>query len=522
MIASATSSELRHVKDMVAHGQIQDGLAFCMTLAQRYPADPEPILLEGQVSLDAGLIDRARSAFERVLALKPESIDAVILLVTALVRSGDRQQALSIAAPLLVAIDKLTSDQLDSLGTILAFCDEADHALHLFRRAVESDDENPHKLFNLATVERMHGQLKAAEERLDKVIALTPDDAQAYYVRAELRRQTRERNHVPELEHHAAKFAGRSATLVNFALAKELEDIGEYARSFTALRRACDSERSRMRYDVDDDVRTIDQLIREHDELSIRGAEPGYPTREPIFVIGLPRSGTTLVERIIGSHSRVFDAGELNAFPASAIRMAGKLMNKSSFVTQSLRIAPAELGSAYIAATRPQTGGTERFTDKLPLNYLYAGLIARALPFAKIVALDRSPLDVCYAMYKTFFTGAYPFTYDLRDVARYYAAWTRLMAHWRLVLGDRLITVSYEHLVAEPEFTTRRLIASLDLKWEDQCLESHTRRDAVTTASATQVRRPINTSSVNRWQVYRDELKPLMDELRKLNVDCGD
>ena len=166
-------------------------------------------------------------------------------------------------------------------------------------------------------------------------------------------------------------------------------------------------------------------------------------------------------------------------------------------------------GERYIAGTRPQTGGKRRFIDKLPLNYLYAGLIRRALPRARIVALAREPMDSCYAMYKTLFTSAYPFSYDLDDLGRYYLAWQRLLRHWQEVLGDALLVVSYEKLVDDQEAVTRRILAHCELPWQVECLEFHVRPGAVLTASATQVRRPLYGTSVGKWRHYEEQLRPL-------------
>jgi hypothetical protein len=256
----------------------------------------------------------------------------------------------------------------------------------------------------------------------------------------------------------------------------------------------------------------MDRIIAAHNRAALAQGE-GYDNDEAIFVIGLPRSGTTLVERILAAHTDVQAAGELQAFPQICVEAVqarnGTSVSKLQFVERALDVDPHLLGRRYIAATRPQTGHKPRFIDKLPLNYLYAGLIRRALPRARIVALMREPMDSCYAMYKTLFTGAYPFTYALDDLGRYYQAWQRLMHHWRSILGAALLVVSYEELVTDQEAVTRRIVAHCGLPWQAECLAFHTRPGAVATASAVQVRRPMYSTSVGKWRHYQEQLQPL-------------
>jgi hypothetical protein len=280
-----------------------------------------------------------------------------------------------------------------------------------------------------------------------------------------------------------------------------------------------------MTYNVEDDVSTIDRIIQLHDHAAIENCR-GIEATECIFVVGLPRTGTTLVEQILSSHSAVYGAGELPAFPAEIIkavqRLAGRLqVGKHEFAELALKVDAAELGGSYLEATRPQTGHTPFFVDKLPTNYLYAGMIRRALPNARIIVLARDPMDSCFAMYRTLFSGAYPFSYDLSELAVYYAAWHRLIRHWQSVLGESLLVVRYEDLVLDYEATTRRLLAHCGLRWDDACLAFHKQTKAVTTASAVQVRRPLYLSSVGKWRNYQEYLKPLSESLKQLEPPRG-
>jgi tetratricopeptide (TPR) repeat protein len=444
----------------------------------------------------------------------PDDATLLIQYGQCLFRLGRGQEALAVALRAQAA-EPGTPALQDALGTLLTHLEEPSRALPHFLLAAEGAPENINFKYNLAMAQRMNGDLEAAEANLDAVIAARPHDGEAYHARSDLRVQTPERNHVAELEQVLRQLAGRRTVLpVAFALAKELEDLGEYSRSFAHLHQACRSYRASLRYDVADDVAVLDKLRMMHDVTAIENIRAQFDNRECIFIVGLPRSGTTLVERILGAHSQVYAAGEMDVFARVAIaavaRQAKAPVKKLEFVDQALKLDFARLGSQYLAATRPRTGYTAKFTDKLPLNYLYAGLIHAALPGARFVALHRNPMDSCYAMYKTLFATAYPFTYDLGELCRYYVAWKRLMRHWEGVIGEAWLPVSYEDLVSDQEGVSRRIVSHCGLSWEDRCLEFHRRPAAVTTASAVQVRRPVYSDSVGKWRHHVHDLEPLV------------
>ena len=280
-----------------------------------------------------------------------------------------------------------------------------------------------------------------------------------------------------------------------------------------------------MQYQVEDDVETIDRLIEVHTREAISNVDVDRTcsSKEPIFIVGLPRSGTTLVERIIGSHSTVYSAGELNEFAYALMgnskkQFAGQKMSKMGLVDRSLSLNLKQLGESYIQSTRPRTGHTPYFIDKLPLNYLYCGLIHAAIPNAKIILLQRNPMDVCYAVYKTLFTSPYPFSYDLKELGSYYLAYRRLMDHWKSTLGELMLTVDYEQLVYSQEEQSRRIVEYCGLPWEDACLDFQNNKSASSTASSVQVRQPIYTSSIGQWRNYQQQLEPLVELFKENGI----
>ncbi len=507
------AARLAQAQAQLAAGDLRNASVLALELIQSFPADPRPWTLMASVHLRANRADLAAVCLERAVGCAPEDAAAVIRHGQCLARLGRRSEALAAAAAAAV-LPLATAALLDGLATLYTHCEEPARALPFYQRAVAAAPGNTAYLYNLATAQRMLGELAAAETSLDRVIAVKPADYAAWYTRADLRTQTPDRNHIGALRAMLdTGVADQSAQIMlRFALAKELEDLGEYAASFGQLKIGCDLQRAAMSYDVAGDVATMDRIIATHDAAVLTHGR-SHDNDEAIFVIGLPRSGTTLIESILAAHSEVQAAGELQAFPQACIdavqERGGAKVPKLGFVERALAIDPRELGERYITATRPQTGGRRRFTDKLPLNYLYAGLIRRALPRARIVAVMREPMDSCYAMYKTLFSGAYPFTYDLDDLGRYCLAWQRLTRHWQEVLGAAFMVVRYEQLVAEQETVTRQILAHCGLPWQQACLEFHARPGAVATASAVQVRRPLYGTSVGKWRHYQTQLRPL-------------
>jgi hypothetical protein len=237
----------------------------------------------------------------------------------------------------------------------------------------------------------------------------------------------------------------------------------------------------------------------------------------------MPRTGTTLVERILSSHSQVFSAGELTNFGLELKRAARTPSNRvldAETLDAAARCAPAALGAAYVDSTRPRTGRTP-FIDKMPLNFFYAPLIARALPNAKVVCLRRNPLDTCLSNYRQLFATSfsyYNYAYDLLDTGRYFAAFDAFIARWRATRPQNFLEVHYEHVVDHTEREARRLLDFCELPWEPRCLAFQENVAPVATASSAQVRRPIYRSAVERWRHYERELEPLRALLTEASV----
>lgn len=510
---------------LLTGGRLAEAASAARSLIATNACDHRAWHLLSLVEAKHGRLTEALTCIGRAIVMEPTDAGLKLQQGQYLIANGQRREALEVALS-LAATTLPRADWNDALGTLFTLCDEPSRALPFFQSAVRQAPNDSRYHYNLAAVQRMTGDLADAEATLNSVIARQVSNAYAYYTRADLRTQSRECNHIGEmidaLDRHVRHIGDR--ILLYYALGKELDDIGDYRQAFDFFKRGADAQRTLFKYDVRDDIATIDRIIERHTADVVADAA-GFGSDEGIFVIGLPRTGTTLLEQVLSSHSEVFGAGELQAFPLAVVNAAkelyGRPIGKLELVELSLRIDPERLGRSYLEATRPQTGKTRHFVDKQPTNYLYAGLIRRALPRARFIVVTRDPVDSCFAMYRALFTGAYPFSYTLPELAAYYAAWHRLIRHWQAVLGHRLLVVRYEDLVGRFEETVHRLTEHCGLAWEERISSFHAQRRTVTTASATQVRRPVYTSSVGKWKNYQEQLTPLIDALRALEPSDG-
>ena len=413
-----------------------------------------------------------------------------------------------------------------ALGELLGQLERYEAACAAYDQALSIDADNPRYLFNRAAVRRFVGRIDEAESDYDRVIALDPADVEAWCNRSELRGQTLARNHIENLlQRLRAGFAAPIDEVpIRYALAKEYEDIGRYTQSWEHLAAGAAIRRRHLKYDVRHDLDTVSWIVQ-----SFPAAPPdvdGCPSTEPIFILGMPRTGSTLLERIMSGNAGIFAAGELFDFAAALVaavrnKSGTRAMSRQELVAASASVDFTALGAAYLERTRPRTGHTPYFIDKMPLNYLYGAIIHAALPNAHLLHLARHPMATCYAVFKTLFNQGYPFSYDLTEVADYYIGYHRLMTHWRRVMPDIILDVSYEKLVTSPAREARRVFDHCGLEWNDSCLDIGQRASASTTASAAQVRRPIYATSVDLWRHYAGPLAGVAERLRHAGIEVA-
>ncbi len=412
----------------------------------------------------------------------------------------------------------------DTLGVVYSKASAHREAAEAFRQAVHLMPDHANFRFNLATSFMYYGELDAAEREYEACARIDPGYWRAYLALSQLRRQTPGSNHVAWIEEVLSRHPEETDAqlYLHLSLAKEFEDLGDFPRAFDHYARGKAAHRTRIGDSVPRDAANVQAIMRHFEQAKPPSA--GFASREPIFVMGMPRSGTTLTDRILSSHGSVHSAGELGAFGVALQRAAGRPTRSLAETVAVLGPAFddwARLGEVYVQGTRSAgTGTTPRFVDKLPHNFLYAGFIARALPAAKLVCLRRDPMDTCLSNFRQLFaleSPNYDYSFDLLDTGRYYLLFDRLMAFWQQMMPGRILELRYEDLVEDQAGKTRELLAFCGLPWEDACLRFEDNEAPVATASAVQVRSGMNRGSMRRWKRYGDRL----DALRRLLEEGG-
>ena len=409
---------------------------------------------------------------------------------------------------------------LFGLGRMMSAQGLPDRSLPLLRRAQRHGAVGPELHYRLGNDEAYAGHADAARREYESCLRLAPDFAPAHRGLAKLARATPERNHVARLRSLAQRIADAhpDAPLVHYALFKELDDLGQPDAAWPALAHGMRLRRAQVRHDDADEAALFVALHRvtAAQASPVSAAHDAEAGPQPVFIVGLPRSGTTLLERILGAHPDVADAGELRDAVAQlrwCTNLAGGPHPDAALVDAARGTDLHAFGRRYLAHTQWHAGGRRLYTDKLPANYLLVGLLANALPQARFLHLSRSAMDVCFSNLKELFADAYPHTYDQREMAAHYHRYHALMAHWRAQFPGRILDVDYDALVTDPEATARRVLGFLGLDWDAAVLAPQARSGIVATASSAQVREPIHGRFVGQWHRYASHLQPLREAL---------
>ena len=472
----------------------------------------------------AGRLDEARVQAERAVALARGCSSAHGLLATILLQLGRAAEADALIE-MAMGLEPTNADAWDALAYVSLHLGEHTRANDLYRRAAQLAPDVPRHWYNLASSERSFGRLAQAEEACNRAIALDEQEYRSYLLRSELRVQTAADNHVAQLREQLgrAQLDDTARVFLGYALGKELDDLSEFDEAFRWFSLAASTRRHRLQYDVGRDEHKLKRIAAVFAQARCGGEATG--SERFIFIVGLPRSGTTLLERILSNLPDVHSNGETDHF-AHALLAAAPQSRSAGGTYADVFERAAAADPAAVAAHYARLAGAERrggwILDKLPMNFLYLGAIHRALPRARLLFVTRSPLDSCFAMYRTLFGAAYPFSYDLHDLARYYAAYTQLMTHWRTTLGEALHEVSYDALVRDPIGTAGAAARFCDLQWQDGAIAIEGNAAVSLTASAAQIRRPIYGTSSGRWRHYRGPLSPLIAELRRRQIALPD
>ena len=471
--------------------------------------------------------DKAERCFRRSIESKPDRALSYVRLADLVSKSPQRREEANQLAERALELSDNDPELLKGAGLVFSHTQNYEKAYEIFIRALEISPNDSKLNYFSATAARFLGDLEKAESLADKALQLNPEEYEGLFLRSDVRKQTRDNNHIAELEERVAKGVDKHQAKYHhyYVLAKEYEDIGEYDKSFATLSIGASIRREGMAYKVENDTGTMSLIQETYAANTIARLDGhGCDKSGPIFILGMPRTGTTLLERIVSSHDDVHAAGELNELSLIIAGITHKHVgrtdiDKKTLVRESVNVDFEKLGQAYVDACKGYAEGRAMWIDKLPVNFLYCGIIKLALPNAKIINLQRNPMDTCYSNYKMLFNAAGPYSYSLQDVGEYYAAYHKLMVHWNEVLPGFIHTVSYEDLTDNTEREAKRVLDFCGLEWDERVLDFHKNKSASTTASASQVRQPVYRSSVQKWKHFEKQLQPLRDILEGHGIE---
>ncbi|HEY4919005.1 MAG TPA: sulfotransferase [Xanthobacteraceae bacterium] len=518
---------------LVALGRLSEAVASCQRAIELDPDKPKVWCQWGAALAGLGRLAEAEEKLRRAILLDRDFAAAHCQLGNTLRQSG-RLDAAEDMLRRAVALDPNSAEAHAGLGDVLLDRGQSLKAAAAFGRAVALKPDFAGAYNNLSLALKEAGRLVEAGHAAEAAIRLAPKRAAYYANLAEVRTFTHDDPHVAALEaltkeSLTQEASAQDASLVaeerahlHFALAKAYEDIDRPDDAFAQLLAGNALKRRAIVYD---EAATLARMERTRrlftPELIAARRGCGVATRLPVFILGMPRSGTTLVEQILASHPRVCGAGEVKLFDQAlgAVRdlAPGAAAGGATYPDMIADMQPEHfrlLGAIYAEQLAQLEPGALRIIDKMPQNFIYAGLIHLALPHAAIIHVVRDPIDTCVSCFAKLFVEGQAYSYDLTELGRYYARYRDLMAHWRRVLPPaRMLDVRYEDVVADLEGAARRIVAHCGLAWDARCLDFHRTERTVRTASAAQVRRPIYAHSVARWRKYERFLAPLPAEL---------
>jgi len=518
--ASVRYPELVEAIDLVRDGKLAKAERLTKDFLMQHPADVSAMRILADIALKLDQLKDARLLLERCLQLAPDFHLARHSYAVALLRQQKLEEAYTEISKLL-AREPNNPGYLILKGSVLVRRGDHEEALAIYEKVLKNYPKQAGAQMNYGHTLKSVGRLEEAIAAYRRCIALSPTIGEAYWSLANLK-TFRFSDADIELMRSQVTSEGGDAddqAHIAFALGKALEDRKEYDESFRFYKRGnairSIHHRHNPRINVFDTARQVKALDA---AFFAARAGQGCPAPDPIFIVGLPRSGSTLLEQILASHSQVEGTAELTDIIAISRKLGQKSkQNPASYYPEILRELSAEkfleLGESYLQTTRIQRGDKPYFIDKMPNNFQHVGLIHLILPKAKIIDARRHPMGCCFSNFKQLFARGQTFTYDLEGMARYYRDYIILMDHWDSVLPGRVLRVQYEDMVADTEGQVRRLLQHCGLSFEEQCLRFYETERAIRTPSAEQVRQPIYQGGLEQWRNFEAHLGPLKEAL---------
>lgn len=517
----AFADEIKNAEQFTRNGDSKRAEDIFRSILKRDPNHVEATRLLARIAADKKRYADAEIFLRHALKFAPDYARLWVDLANVLRESDKLEEALESASTVLKLAPETAESYMLYAG-VLGTLGRHEEAIVNYDKTLEISPNKPGALCSMAHHLKTVGSQEQAIASYRRCIEIKPDHAEAYWSLANLKTFQFNESEI-ETMHSLLDdddLVDESRVQIHNALGLDRESRGEYETAFSHYEQCNSLRRNSETYDPVETETRNDRLLSVFDtEFLQQHADVGYEDSSPIFVVGLPRSGSTLVEQILASHSMVDGTHELTDLTRvvqSLHRTGKKNLQFPDMLNELSADEWHRLGEDYIASTNKYRAGAAFFVDKNPNNFLYVGLLRLALPNAKIVNARRHPLDSCFGSYKQLFARGQPFSYDMVELGEYYLEYSRLMKHWHQVVPGFILDVHYEDVVADLETQVRRILDYCGLPFEEGCLRFHETDRAVKTASSEQVRRPIYTSSVNLWRNYEAHLGDLIEVLQPL------
>jgi len=482
------------------------------------PKDANFVNNLGNIHLARNEDAAAAACYEKALAINPAFPSAHYNLGLLARKQGEGDKALACFEKTVELDPGFVSAWID-IGNTHKDRDNPAEAEAAYKKAIDVAPDYYEAHYSLAILYSEMGRIEEAITACNHALKLNPGLAKAYLKLSDLKKFEPGDPEIEAMEKvlGSGKQDGISRIQINFSLAKAYADLKDYDRAFKYLVEGNKLKRATFDYDAAKDEKHVENIVAVCDEPFFSRFEgKGCPDETPIFIFGMPRSGTTLVEQIFSRHPQVFGAGEL---PAIADVMRDHFGKDSGYPELLKSLTPEDLrpiGEAYIKEVRSLAPEVRFITDKMPVNFLYLGFIATILPNAKFIHCRRNPIDNCLSCYEKLFKSGQLFSFDLAEAGRYYRAYDRVMDHWHEMMPGKILNVQYEEVVADLEGQSRRLLGFCGLDWDEACLTFYESERNIKTSSLAQVRKPIYRESVEKWRPYEQHLGPLIEALGPL------
>ena len=516
-VSSSISADLKRAVSLHQAGKLEQASQIYREIIAVDPRNADAHHSFGFIMHELGDDKTAIDLINRAIELNPDDAKAYYNLGNAL-QDQDRLEESIQAYRQAIEIRPAYAEAFNNLGKALQQQDKLEESIQAYRQAIEIDTDYVEVYNNLGTLLRELGRLESAVQSYRKALSINPNNVVAHYMLAKIKKHLDYDDEIQTMENllEAADTTDEQKIHLNFALGKAYEDLRMYEKAFGFLLDGNRIKRSTFDYDVSEDRAKIAKLMKTFDDrLFNRWAGCGFDDDTPIFILGMPRSGTTLVEQILSSHNKVYGAGELRDLGFTLFE-SNPIFKYPAYPDNMVELNGddfAQFGAVYVGRLRQRFGYPRYISDKMPGNFLHIGMIKLILPQAKIIHCQRHPLDTCLSCFKNNFTSGQSFSYQLTELGQYYRLYQDLMSYWAEVLGDYILHFQYEDLVADQETQTRRLLDFCGLEWDSSCLSFHQTDRSVKTASVAQVRRPLYSGSVELWKNYENWLQPLISSL---------